>query len=85
MRYLFFAVLAVILFIYAKHFSKHKKPFVSALKTSLFGVASFMAVNSLSSFTGVFIAVNYVTVALTALLGVPGTVMLLLMRLIMKS
>lgn len=82
MKFLILAAIAVILFIYIRHFSACKNPFTSALKSSLGGVASFMAVNSLSFFTGVSVAVNYITVAVTALLGVPGTIMLLLLKLI---
>ncbi len=82
MRIIFLAAFAFILFLYVKHFSKNNKPFAGALKSSLCGVASFMAVNCLASFTGVSLAVNYFTVAFTALLGIPGTIAILLIKLL---
>lgn len=62
--------------------TKCKHPFRAALKTSLSGLAGMMLVNVLVSFTGVSIAVNYITVSCAVVLGLPGTVMLLIMKLL---
>ncbi len=58
-----------------------EKPVRSFLRGALGGVAALMAVNVLSSWTAVGIAVNAVTVGCAALLGTPGAILLLLVRL----
>ena len=56
---------------------------LAAIKAILSGVASMMAVNAVGSFTSCFIPVNYVTVFVCSVLGLPGTLMLLISKLIL--
>ena len=59
-----------------------KRPFRTALTTSLSGLAAMVVVNLLGSITGVSIAFNYMTVSCAVVLGLPGTIMLLIMKLL---
>ncbi|WP_367924882.1 pro-sigmaK processing inhibitor BofA family protein [uncultured Ruthenibacterium sp.] len=60
--------------------SKTKHPFFSALKSAFCGAAALGAVNLMAGFTGVTIALNYATSFVAIVLGAPGVVLLLLMR-----
>ncbi|MEA5051262.1 MAG: pro-sigmaK processing inhibitor BofA family protein [Oscillospiraceae bacterium] len=61
--------------------SRAAHPGLSAAKSALGGVAAVLAVDSLAAFTGVRVGVNYATVAVAALGGLPGAVLLLAVRL----
>lgn len=54
--------------------------FKSIFLTAISGIGSLFAVNILTSLTGVSIAVNYITLALSGIFGIPGTIMLLFMH-----
>ncbi len=58
------------------------RPARSFIKSALGGVASLMAINLLSGFTTVGIAVNLVTVGFSVLFGVVGTIFMLVVRLL---
>ncbi|MEA4912939.1 MAG: pro-sigmaK processing inhibitor BofA family protein [Oscillospiraceae bacterium] len=75
-------VCAAALFMNLRFLSKAKRPGLAALKSAAGGIASLLAVNSLASFTGVALTLNYVTVCVCALLGLPGTLLLLFVRLL---
>ena len=70
-------------FFVLRRIAKCKKPFGMALRTSLSGIAAMMIVNALQAFTGVAITINYVTVSLAVLLGLPGTILMLIIRAIL--
>ena len=67
-------------FFVLRHIAKCKNPFGMALKTSLSGLAAMMVVNAAQSFTGVAITVNYITVSIAVVLGLPGTILMLVIR-----
>ncbi len=60
-----------------------KRPVLRALGSAVCGIASLGAVNLLAGFTGVSIALNYVTSFVAVVLGAPGVIMLLLLRLLL--
>ncbi len=63
---------------------KAQNPFKSAFLSAFFGVASLGAVNLLSLYTGVTLAVNYVTSFVTVVLGAPGVICLLMLKLLVQ-
>ena len=67
-------------FFVLRHIAKCKKPLGMALKTSLSGIAAMMLVNAVQTVTGVAITVNYVTVSIAVVLGLPGTILMLVIR-----
>ena len=62
--------------------SKAKRPLLRALGSAVCGAASLGAVNLLAGYTGVSIALNYAT-AFVAVLGAPGVVTMLLLRVLL--
>lgn len=76
------AGLLIAALVVATKIAKCKKPVVMALRTSLSGLAALMIVNAFQALTGFAIAVNYVTVCCAVVLGAPGTVLLLVLRLV---
>ncbi|MBQ8610761.1 MAG: pro-sigmaK processing inhibitor BofA family protein [Oscillospiraceae bacterium] len=54
-----------------------RRPLAAAGISAVCGCCALGLVNALSSFTGVGIALNYATAFVTAVLGVPGVVLLL--------
>ncbi len=67
-----------------KVLKKNKKPLTAAFVSAFFGMASLGAVNLLSIYTGVSIAVNYVTAFIAVVLGAPGVIGVLVMRVLMQ-
>ncbi len=63
---------------------KTDKPLKNALVSAFFGAASLGAVNLMSLYTGVSIAVNYFTSFAAVVLGAPGIICLLLLRLLFQ-
>ena len=61
---------------------KTKHPLFYALKSAGCGAAALGAVNLLAGFTGVTIALNYVTSFVAVVLGAPGVVLLLILRIL---
>ncbi|MEG0910114.1 MAG: pro-sigmaK processing inhibitor BofA family protein [Ruthenibacterium sp.] len=61
---------------------KKRHPLLGALKSAGCGIAALGAVNVCASFTGVGIALNWGTAFVAVVLGAPGVIGLLLLRLI---
>jgi pro-sigmaK processing inhibitor BofA len=61
-----------------------KKPVRKAIGGILTGIIALIAVNVSGIFTGVTLPVSLMTVGVSAVAGIPGVTMLLLMSLIMK-
>jgi inhibitor of the pro-sigma K processing machinery len=57
-----------------------RAPWLRALGGSVCGAAALGAINFFASYTGVTIALNYVTAFVVVVLGAPGAVLLLLAR-----
>ncbi|MEG0751695.1 MAG: pro-sigmaK processing inhibitor BofA family protein [Oscillospiraceae bacterium] len=81
MRYLLIALFAVAFAVVVRAASRQKRPFAGGFFPALAGLTSLACVNALASFTGFAIPINYVTAATSVVLGVPGTVLLLAVRL----
>lgn len=66
------------------HFiSKSKRPVRRAFLSSLFGVLSLIAVNLLGTFTQVTLPVSALSCAVSAVGGVPGVTLMLLLNVLM--
>ena len=63
--------------------SKAKRPMLRALGSAVCGAASLGAVNLMAGYTGVSIALNYATAFVAVVLGAPGVITLLLMRVLL--
>ena len=63
--------------------SKAKRPLLRALGSAVCGAASLGAVNLLAGYTGVSIALNYATAFVAVVLGAPGVVTMLLLRVLL--
>lgn len=59
-----------------------RHPFRRALASAACGVAALGAVNLLSAYTGISLAINYATAFAAVVLGMPGVVTLLVLRLL---
>lgn len=59
-----------------------RRPFARALGSAVCGVGALGAVNLLAGYTGVALAVNHVTAFAAVVLGAPGVVLLLVLRLL---
>lgn len=67
--------------LYLKYFQicvRQRKPVKTMVINSLLGVALLIALSFATSFSGEGIAINYATVAVSSLLGLPGVIMLYL-------
>ncbi len=60
--------------------AQHRKPLLRVGTSALCGYCMLGLVNVLSTYTGVSVALNYATAFVTAVLGVPGVVLLLALR-----
>ena len=65
--------------------ARHRRPAGAALSSAVAGVAALGAVNMLAPFTGVGLALNWFTSFAAVVLGVPGVICLLAMRLIFQT
>lgn len=63
--------------------SRSKHPVLRALGSAVCGAAALGAVNLLAGYTGVSIALNYATAFVAVVLGAPGVVTLLILRLLL--
>ncbi len=61
---------------------KTKKPLKEAFFNAACGVASLGAVNLLALQTGISISINYFTAFVVVVLGAPGTISLLILRMV---
>ena len=57
-------------------------PYLSALKSSVSGLAALFLINTVSSATGCYIAINSRTVFMATVLSVPGVLALLIMKIL---
>ncbi len=68
------AVITVAVFVRSRHF------FRCLFLSSLSGMGSLFAVNVLSQMTGVALGINYITLAVSALGGIPSVIAMLAAR-----
>lgn len=62
---------------------KSKNPVKKAILGILLGIASLIAVNITGAFTGIFIPISVISVFICSVAGIPGTILLLLLNLIL--
>ncbi len=75
----------VVIFVITVIVSKKTKHFFACIFLSaVSGIGSLFAVNLLSEFTSVSIAQNYISLSLSAFMGTPGVIALLISQLILK-
>ena len=75
----YFGAIAAILV--AATAARGKHPLRSALGNGVLGAASLGAINLLAEYTGISIALSYGTALIAVVLGVPGVITMLLLRL----
>lgn len=78
---IFIAVLSVISVCYYAY--KSKKPILKGTASALSGAAALGAINLLATYTGIGIALNYASAFIAIVLGVPGVVMMLALRMVL--
>ncbi len=74
------AALAVLIVLTALAAARHKHPIRAGLASVLSGIGALGAVNLLAPFTGVSLALNGLSWVFSVLLGIPGVITLLLLR-----
>lgn len=72
----------VVLVAVAWGFSKCRKPYLTAARSAVSGLASLLLVNLTSGATGCYIAINGCTVFIATVLSLPGVFALLVMKII---
>ena len=65
--------------------ARHRRPAGAAPSSAVAGVAALGAVNMLAPFTGVGLALNWFTSFAAVVLGAPGVICLLAMRLMFQA
>lgn len=65
--------------------AKHRRPLAAAFGNAVAGVAALGAVNVLAPFTGVGLALNWFTSFMAVVLGAPGVICLLALRLLLRT
>lgn len=78
---LFFAVLSAAAVLRALR--RARRPLRTALGSAALGAGALAAVNLMAGYTGVTIALNYATSFVAVVLGAPGVVLMLALRLIL--
>lgn len=78
------AAAAVVLLAVGLAAARHRRPVAAAFGSAVAGVAALGAVNVLAPFTGVGLALNWFTSFMAVVLGVPGVISLLVMRLLLR-
>lgn len=73
---------ALILLTAALALARSPRPLRRALTGAVCGVGALGAVNALAPFTGVAIALNHITAFAAVVLGAPGVITMLLLRLL---
>ena len=79
------AVAAAVLLAVGLAAARHRRPVASGLAGAVAGVAALGAVNVLAPFTGVGLALNWFTSFMAVVLGVPGVIWLLFMRILLRT
>ena len=70
---------AFLLFSFIHYAAKKKKPFLRAFLSILLGIGSLTLVDVLSGLTGVYVPITRLSLLVSALGGVPGTTILVLL------
>ena len=73
------AVSTFLVFSFIHYAAKKKKPFRRAFLSMLIGIGTMCAVNLLTGLTGVFVPVTRLTVLVSAIGGVPGVALMVLL------
>ncbi len=76
---LVFSVFIFFAFIHYK--GKNKRPFKRSLLSMVCGIITLLAVNLSGSFTGVFLPVSLMSLAVSLVGGIPGVTLMLLLNL----
>lgn len=63
-------------------FSRSRRPYLTAAKSAVSGLASLLLINLVSGTTGCYIAVNRATVFVATVLSLPGVFSLLVMKIL---
>lgn len=82
LKTVFICLIVVYFLIYLLFAAKTGKPFKTIFLYSFLGVLGMVLVNLFSSFSGVYIPVNGYSAGFCASMGLPGTVALLIIKLI---
>lgn len=82
LKIIFICLLVIYGFLYFIFAVGTNKPFKTIVLYAFLGVLGLAAVNLTSNFSGVYIPVNAYTLGSSAALGLPGTISLLLLRMI---
>ena len=82
LKIIFICLLVIYGFLYFIFAAGINKPFKTILFYAFLGVIGLAAVNLTSKFSGVYIPVNAYTLGSSAALGLPGTVSLLLLKIL---
>lgn len=69
-------------FLYLIFAAKTKKPFKTIFFYAFLGLLGLAATNLTSKFSGVYIPINAYSIGCSAALGLPGTISLLMLRII---
>ncbi len=81
-KIVFIVAVTLYCFIYLIISAKTNKPFKTIIFFAFMGLLGMVIVNLTSAFSGIYIPVNGYTVGVSSALGLPGTVGLLLIRLV---
>ncbi len=82
MDFIMLIIMAITLIVISFFISKTKRPMLTALKSSVMGVASLLLVNLTSAFTGCYIMINIYSAFIASVLSLPGVIALVFMRLV---
>jgi len=74
---------AVLVLVILRRIAGEKHPLRGAIVSSLVGISTLTVINVCSSFTGVWMPVSRLSVAASALLGVPGVTAMLFLQLML--
>ena len=82
LKIIFICICIIYGFLYFIFAAGTNKPFKTIFFYAFLGLVGLTAVNLTSKFSGVYIPINAYTLGSSAILGLPGTVSLLLLRMI---
>ncbi len=82
LKYFFFVIFVVTAFAMFIIFVKSKKPLILSLLNAIVGLFALSIIDLTSSYTGVYIPINWFTVGGSGILGVPAVCGFLLLKLI---
>lgn len=84
MKWIYIAAAVIACSAVAWQMIKNEKGGRSMALSSLAGIASLFAVNTAGLITGITLSVNWYTLALSAVMGLPGVIALLAANIILK-